>query len=243
MGLCQVYEFDKYSVISIVGAGGKTSFMMNLARELGMKKKVLITTTTKIYMPEKNSYHEMKIGNPNSFIMDKYTDSGVFVYGKAVNDENKLIGVDEGELNLLLHRFDHIIIEADGSKQRPLKGWKENEPVIYNGTELTVGILDIQTIGMEINTSNIHRSDIFMDITNAALGEEVSYRHLSRLITNSDGLFKASIGRRLLFINKVENMKHRNDALELVKYIDFARRVADSVIIGSLKEETYEVIF
>ena len=57
-----------------------------------------------------------------------------------------------------------VIIEADGSKRKALKGWAQYEPVIVSGTDITIGLLSLETIGAKINSENIHRLDKFIDI-------------------------------------------------------------------------------
>ncbi len=50
--LIDILKLKSQGVISIIGAGGKTSLMFSLAKELSKSgKKVLTTTTTKIFMP------------------------------------------------------------------------------------------------------------------------------------------------------------------------------------------------
>ena len=34
-------------------------------------------------------------------------------------------------LDEIIHYFDIVIIEGDGSKEKSLKGWRDSEPVIY----------------------------------------------------------------------------------------------------------------
>ena len=53
--LCDIIEYEKKKArtISVVGAGGKTTLIYRLAEELKEKGlRVLITTTTKMYVPE-----------------------------------------------------------------------------------------------------------------------------------------------------------------------------------------------
>ncbi len=54
--ICDIIEYEKKKArtISVVGAGGKTTLIYRLAEELKEKGfRVLITTTTKMYVPEK----------------------------------------------------------------------------------------------------------------------------------------------------------------------------------------------
>ena len=48
-----ILDLVKKDIISFVGAGGKTTMMFKLAEELRLNNKVLVTTTTKIYVPLK----------------------------------------------------------------------------------------------------------------------------------------------------------------------------------------------
>ena len=62
MKITDILNIDKNSIVSIVGAGGKTSLMFQLAEELREKSRVLVTTTTKIYVPEKGQYDYLIVG-------------------------------------------------------------------------------------------------------------------------------------------------------------------------------------
>ncbi len=121
MFISDILNFKKRSIISIVGAGGKTSLMLNLSEELRPYNKVLSTTTTKIYTPDRTSYDFMCIGEENCYIYDHLKKNGVYVYGKFINNDNKLIGFSKNFLDEKFKYFDYSILEADGSKKSPLK--------------------------------------------------------------------------------------------------------------------------
>ena len=57
--LINTFQINKKDIITIVGAGGKTSLMLSASSYLRKDYKVLVTTTTHIYMPEKKYYDEM----------------------------------------------------------------------------------------------------------------------------------------------------------------------------------------
>ena len=51
--LCDLIDLPTYPLITIVGAGGKTTTMYTLASELAQRgKRVITTTTTQIFYPE-----------------------------------------------------------------------------------------------------------------------------------------------------------------------------------------------
>ena len=63
---------ERGGVISIVGAGGKTTLMFRLARELSKDgDRVLTTTTTKIYMPTRAQSSIVMISGPAKTIVHR----------------------------------------------------------------------------------------------------------------------------------------------------------------------------
>lgn len=228
----------KGCVVSITGAGGKTSLMFALGEELRKDYKVLVTTTTKIFMPLREKYDFLYLLKNKDMEYRCRVDNGIYVVGKYSSEEGKLIGLDCGELSSESEYFDFILIEADGSKRKPLKGWKENEPVICGGTGMTIGVLDIQSVGLRVNEENIHRVDRFSNITGAKIGEKVEIEHIESMIFHPEGLFKASAGERILYINKVENdedSENLNRLMEVIRdrnkgYI--TKAISGSVIQG-----------
>ncbi|NFK79835.1 putative selenium-dependent hydroxylase accessory protein YqeC [Clostridium botulinum] len=243
MFISDILNLKKRSVISIVGAGGKTSLMLNLSEELRPYNKVLSTTTTKIYTPNKTSYDFMCIGEKNCYIYDHLKKNGVYVYGKFINSDNKLIGFSKNFLDEKFKYFDYSILEADGSKKKPIKGWRDDEPVICKNTNKTIGVLDITCINKIINDFNVHRVSYFLKITNGKLGEKISIPMISSLVTHPLGLFKGSLGERILFINKAENQHNIFLSYELIKHLlSISNPFIEKIVIGSLKEKNYKLV-
>ncbi|MHB9921937.1 selenium cofactor biosynthesis protein YqeC [Clostridium botulinum] len=243
MFISDILNFKKRSIISIVGAGGKTSLMLNLSEELRPYNKVLSTTTTKIYTPDRTSYDFMCIGEESCYIYDHLKKNGVYVYGKFINNDNKLIGFSKNFLDEKFKYFDYSILEADGSKKKPIKGWRDDEPVICKNTNKTIGVLDITCINKIINDFNVHRVSYFLKITNGKLGEKISIPMISSLVTHPLGLFKGSLGERILFINKVENQHNIFLSYELIEHIlSISNPFIGKIVIGSLKEKNYKLV-
>lgn len=242
MRLKDLVGLKKGDVVSIVGAGGKSTLMYSLAEELRWESKVLVTTTTKIFMPERGQYDFIIIGQDSCNQFNK--GNGIYVHGKAVSNESKIIGLNENIIEGEIPYFDYIFIEADGSKRKPIKGWNDMEPVVISKTRKTIGVISIEVIGKEINENNVHRVEKFIDITNSKKNELITIEHLTSLIFHNKGLFKDSKGEKILFINKVEG--HKEAALTY-KILDCImkknKNYIDKIIIGSLKRKEYEVKF
>ncbi len=242
MKLIENFVLKNKDIISIVGAGGKTTMMFKIAGELRGFNKVLVTTTTKIYIPLEDKYDFICT---DSECLHEYIDmkeNGIYILGSGVNSENKILGLSCKQIEELAPHFDYILIEADGAKEKSLKGWNEFEPVIYGKTTKTIGIIDIQSVGMVINEEHVHRSEIFREIAGASQGETVKLQHLCNLILHPRGLFKGAEGQRILYINKVESPNDMIVAKSLVKQVNLANMgLLDNVVIGSLKTDIYRL--
>lgn len=187
-------------VVSIVGAGGKTTLMFSLARMLARSGRVLVTTTTKIYVPAPGQYDFMAIGSPDFDKCTRMRSSGIYVYGSSVDDENKIIGLAAEDVDRLAPFFDYVLVESDGAKRKLIKGWSKNEPVICGSTTHTVGVLNLNALGLTIDEENVHRVDEFLKITGAQRHEKISEEHLAFIVFHKDGLFKNSIGRKIVYL-------------------------------------------
>lgn len=127
-------------IILVCGAGGKTSYIKNMA-ESYKNKKVLITTTTKIFKPKKY------IEDIDSHSFD---NDNIIILGKEFDDK-KLMYAGDDILEKAMHYADIIFIEADGAKYHAIKIPNENEPVIpeflYGKIDKIVVIMGLHSLG------------------------------------------------------------------------------------------------
>lgn len=244
MNLIEFIDMKDYSIISIVGSGGKTTLMYLLANELKAENRVLISTTTKIFVPTKEEVDFLAIGEEEYSSIKINKKNGIYAYGKSVNKDNKLIGIEKEKIKTLTSDFRYILIEADGSNRKPIKGWNNTEPVICEETNLTIGVMSLEVLGLEINDDNVHRRFEFNNITNSSLGENIKVKHLIEVIFNKSGLFKYSKGKRILFLNKEEMIDENNLNLIIDEIVRRNERdkLLDKIIYGSLKNKTYTIV-
>ena len=239
MNLIDTFKINNKDIITIIGAGGKTSLMFSASSLLRNDYKVLVTTTTHIYIPDNNLYDKIimltHFENENYNNILQNNKNGVYVIGSHIVNNSKIKGLTFDMLDKITPYFDVVIIEGDGSKEKSLKGWNDNEPVIYPKTTKTIGIVDISSIGIDINEENIHRVDKFLEIINDYSNNKVNIEHLEKLILNEKGLFKFSKGEKILFINKIEDINKRKNALNIIKDIKNENQsYIDKFIYGSI---------
>lgn len=239
MNLIDTFKINNKDIITIIGAGGKTSLMFSASSLLRNDYKVLVTTTTHIYVPDNNLYDKIimltHFENENYNNILQNNKNGVYVIGSHIVNNSKIKGLTFDMLDKITPYFDVVIIEGDGSKEKSLKGWNDNEPVIYPKTTKTIGIVDISSIGIDINEENIHRVDKFLEIINDYSNNKVNIEHLEKLILNKNGLFKFYKGEKILFINKVEDINKRKNALNIIKDIKNENQsYIDKFVYGSI---------
>ncbi|MGV8146787.1 MAG: selenium cofactor biosynthesis protein YqeC [Alkaliphilus sp.] len=197
---------DKKNVISFVGAGGKTTTMFEVANEMKeLGKKTLVTTTTKIFFPDKNQFDGIIISEDYDEIINtvkKYPDrlitvicGGIIATNKRENGmSKKLKGIDKSCIARLYSEnfFDVILVEADGAKGKQVKAPNAFEPVTPRETNLVVGIIGFECYGKPIAKEWVHRPELFAEIARKELGGKIDCESLVNLIISKYGLFKDS---------------------------------------------------
>ena len=151
-------------MVSLIGAGGKTTTLFRLAKELRDQGcKVLVTTTTKFIKPIKPHIDRLFLVDDVQALLDVCADLAaptIICAGCGVNQEGKLLGMPTQWLDRLNQdgAFDAILVEADGAASRLLKIPVDNEPVIPESCQTTVWIVAIKILGKPLTDEWVHRS-------------------------------------------------------------------------------------
>jgi probable selenium-dependent hydroxylase accessory protein YqeC len=242
-------------VVSLVGAGGKTTLMYRLAKELFLSgKRVVTTTTTKILEPKREETNFLFVDSDEKRIkdfvwrhLDEYRHLTV---ARGRLGAGKLKGVSPDLVNELwsLDKIDTIIVEADGAAGRPVKAPREWEPVIPIATTLVVAILGVDGVGKKLNEENAFQPEGISRITGIAIGEKLSDEGLAHLMTHAEGIFKGtpSSSRVIAFLNKVDIPDGARKAKGIAgKIFGKEHCQIERVVLGQLKNEppVAEVIF
>lgn len=228
--------------VALIGSGGKTTMMRTLARENRKDKRVLLSNTINMErIPEEEmDFIDYEFREDYSLCAD--SPAGVHLLAYEIEPDNTLRGLPLEVLEKQMPCFDLNIVECDESRQRPIKAWRPNEPVLPYTTDITLGILDITALGLRISVETVHNLDVYCDFTGKKVGDIITRDDIKRLILDPDQMFRAAMGERILFINKVENSILEEYSTILAREIARAANAPDTIIIGSLKDEHYTVI-
>jgi probable selenium-dependent hydroxylase accessory protein YqeC len=242
-------------VISLVGAGGKTTLMFCLAKELSTGgKRVVTTTTTKIFEPVSGETESLFVDSGEERIkdflrghLDQYAHITI---AREKLESGKLKGVSPNLVDGLWRSLgiDVIIIEADGAAGKPVKAPRENEPIIPGSTTLVVAMLGIDGLEKELNEKNVFQPERVSKITGVPMSERLTDEAMAILVTHPEGIFKGipSSSRVVAFLNKVDIPNGVAKAKSVAqKILDKKHRQIERIVLGQLKNEppVAEVIF
>jgi probable selenium-dependent hydroxylase accessory protein YqeC len=242
-------------LISLVGAGGKTTLMFRLARDLVTGgKKVVTATTTKILEPSSGETSflfvdrdEEKLKQSVFSHIDKYKH--ITIASERLGSR-KLKGVSSSLLNDLWssYEIDYLIIEADGASGRPIKAPREGEPVIPSNTTLVVAILGVDGVEMELKEENAFQAKRISKMAGIPIGGRMTDEGMAVLMTDPGGIFKGvpPSSRVIAFLNKVDIPDGVAKAKGVAEKILKKRHPQiERVVLGQLKNEpaVVEVIF
>ena len=206
-------------LISLVGAGGKTSTMFRLAQELkAFGKKVLVTTTTNVAFSETSQADRLVINSSRDITSLFSVEPGTVVClgSSMVGDREKLKGIEREFVDKVYqeHLFDYIVVEADGSKRRPIKAPAHYEPVIPRETTRVIGVIGLDALGKPITDQYVHRSALFCSITGKKMGDTIDRKCFTDLILSQNGLFKDAPRecRRYVIFNKADRADRQEEA-------------------------------
>ena len=184
-------------VVSLVGAGGKTTLMYCLAKELLLAgEKVVTTTTTKILEPSSEETPCLFVHSDEEELRQlalQHIDQFRHItLARERIESRKLRGISPDLVSLLCNspEIDMMIIEADGAAGRPVKAPRGWEPVIPAHTTLVVGLLGVDGVGKELNEENLFQAERVSKLTRIPMGEKMTCEGMSILMVHPQGIFK-----------------------------------------------------
>jgi probable selenium-dependent hydroxylase accessory protein YqeC len=241
--------------ISLAGAGGKTTLMFRLAKELFLAgKKVVTTTTTKILEPASGETVSLFINldeeELKQFVHKHLDEYKHITIARERLESGKLKGVSSDLVNDLWssNEIDYIIIETDGAAGRPVKAPREGEPVIPSSTTLVVAILGVDGVGMEVSEENVFQAERVSKLTGIPISGKMTDEGMAVLLTHPKGIFKGAppSSRVIAFLNKVDIPNGVIKAKGIAqKIMERKHPQIERVVLGQLRIEppVVEVIF
>ncbi|MEZ4593551.1 MAG: selenium cofactor biosynthesis protein YqeC [Chloroflexota bacterium] len=229
-------------LIAFVGGGGKTSLLFALGAALPGRR--ILSTTTRIFAAQMSRAEELVFATEGTeeneaAIQVALDRQGIcLVVGAVAGD--KAVGVPPELPGRWLARpdVDFVLVEADGSRMRPIKAPAAHEPVIPPETTLVVPVVGIDALdGRFLDVT--HRPEIAINLLGySVVGERLSVADVAALIAHPQGGLKGvPDGARVVpFINKVETPVQLTAARQIAHALLQTPRI-ERVIIGAARTD------
>ena len=195
--LCDLIDLPTYPLITIVGAGGKTTTMYTLASELAQRgKRVITTTTTQIFYPEPGETDALIVAADTPLLLQNIRaawqhQQRITVAGTFLRTD-KLAGLQPEQPYELLMKSgaDAVIVEADGARHRMIKAPAEHEPLIPLQTNVALLMISAEAFNQPLSAEIAHRPEHIARVTGISQGDILSPAVIARLITSEQGALK-----------------------------------------------------
>ncbi len=202
-------------VVSLVGAGGKTSLMFRIARELAEAgDSVLTTTTTKIMWPAQTESPHVILADSIDEVLSrarkllKETRHISAVSYQTPPHPDKVKGFPPQAINAFWKSgmFRWILVEADGANRRPLKAPALYEPVIPDCSDWVIGLMGLIGVGKALDEEWIFRPELFAKLTGLKLGAPVTEEAAAASVKRKEGIMKGTPdkARKVIFLNMAD---------------------------------------
>jgi probable selenium-dependent hydroxylase accessory protein YqeC len=203
---------ERARVIALCGSGGKTSLMSALVRAFSINpaERILATTTTKFGTDEMNGpWHVLQAIDADAIrLVGAHEDKPVMAYHRVDSARGRLFGFPRHVVDALAqdNGYTRIIVEADGSRRRPLKAPNAEEPVFPATTDTIVAVAGLTGLGQPLHDDSVFRPEIWSALTGLPPGRPVTPDSLARIIAHPDGLMRGAppLARRLVFLNQAD---------------------------------------
>ena len=229
-------------VAAFVGAGGKSSAILAIADELseaGMT--VLVVPTTKLFVSEAEKIGPLVTSEDADELRAKAEEalsggaSGVVV-GSGLLSKNRVGGVEPAVVSSLAPLADVVLVEADGSRRRPIKGTAEHEPALPEAATLVVAVGNIGAFGMPVDEVHVHRAELFSKLTGIGAGQSITARAFARALVEGSLASIPDGARSAALITGVHPGKSMADASIVTR--ELWRLGVKKVVLSSLPDES-----
>lgn len=193
----------KKHTICLVGGGGKTTVMYELAAAwAACGRKVLVLTSTHILQPADGSFAADAAAVHNLWQQRRYA-----VIGTPELSTGKLTAPPQDLYEALQLQADVILCEADGSRHHPCKVPAEHEPVLLPDSDIVLAVAGMDALGNSLQQA-CQRPQLAAALLSCSLDSVIDEQMLAALLLSEQGSRK-NVGTRTYYIvlNKCDLIK------------------------------------
>lgn len=193
-------------IISLVGAGGKTSLMLRLARELAQTGGLVAVTTTTHILPPSPGEADVLLTDGRTGRLAAALKPGLVVCFGTPGPNGRLSPPTAAALREAAARTDWLLVEADGSARRPVKAPAKHEPEIFEPSALVIAVAGLSALGQPVGKI-CHRPELACALLEVTADTRLTPDLLARLIVSERGQFKnvGNAGRFRVLLNQADD--------------------------------------
>lgn len=193
----------KKHTICLVGGGGKTTVMYELAAAwAACGRKVLALTSTHILCPADGSFAADAAAVHNLWQQRRYA-----VIGTPELATGKLTLTPQSVYEALKLQADVILCEADGSRHHPYKVPAAHEPVLLPDSDIVLAVAGMDALGRPLAQA-CQRPQLAAELLGCNAEKIIDAQMLASLLRSEQGAHK-NVGARAYYIvlNKCDLLK------------------------------------
>ena len=241
MKLHEALGISSGDVVAFVGAGGKSGAILAVSGGLAREgTKVLVAPTTKMLLGEADRVGPLVVSEDANELRAKaesaLSEASAVVVGLRMLSKNRVGGLDSEWIGDLAGLAGVVLVEADGSRRRPIKGTADHEPAIPAAATLVVAVGNVRALGTPVDEEHVHRPEIFSDLTGVGPGQSITAGAFATALAQGS-LAKVPKGARTAaLITGVQPGRLMSDASVVTR--ELWRRGVKNVVLSSLPTQT-----
>ncbi len=192
MSLGDLLGLGDRELVSLVGGGGKSTLLFALGNELGAAgNRVIMTTTTKMGREQADSA-AIVCWSADTECATAALDRASPVMLVTAGDGHKVTGPSQKEVDHLYMTadVDYVLVEADGSRGKPLKAPATHEPVIPSQSTIVVIMMGVDAVGRPLENV-AHRTDVARRFTGLAEDHRMTAEDCADVLLHPEGALRS----------------------------------------------------
>lgn len=226
------------TIWSVIGGGGKTTLLRSLSDELVAEGKTVILATTTHFLPF--SGIDTVVSADEFEVARQVKAQRVICVGMPAHEARNAGKLAPSRIasQVLAGLADFVLVEADGSKHLPVKAHSDREPVIPDGSDLTIMVIGASAFGRPV-AQTVHRAELFCENSGCEQDDVITPELLARHLAAEVRM--GAIDPNLVIVNQAESPEPIEAAHALYEELA-ATGMKVPMLAGSIRKHDLEEI-
>lgn len=190
------------TIWSVIGGGGKTTLLRSLADELVAEGKTVVLATTTHFLPF--SGIDTVVSADEFEVARQVKAQRVICVGTPTHEARNAGKLAPSRIapQDLASLADFVLVEADGSRHMPVKAHSDREPVVPDGSDLTIMVIGASAFGRPV-AQTVHRAELFCENSSCERNDVITPKLLAQHLATEAR--RSAIDPNLIIVNQAES--------------------------------------